>query len=146
MVPAERPGARRQILDDTEFENWKYIALIAALHVQVKNTTDKPIRVSGYAFTSDSGGDAPWESQVTGDEAMSVTREISRREQTQQHGLPLRNFARIAAGQTISGWFLTAVNRLSAGGTPPCSVIVRDHVGNQYRATYPAREPKVYGS
>ena len=83
---------------------------------------------------------------MTGDEVMSVNREISRREEAQQYGQPLRNFARITPGQTISGWFLVAVNRLPGGKTPVCTVIVKDDVGNQYRATLPAREPQVYGS
>jgi hypothetical protein len=124
----------------------KHIALIVALHVQVKNTTDREILVSGYAFTCDSGGDPPWESRVTGDDVLSVRREIHRREETQQYGQPLRNFARIVPGQTVSGWFLEAVNRPPGGGTPTCTVIVKDDVGNQYRSTLPPREPQVYGS
>jgi hypothetical protein len=140
------PALVVKILDDTEFENWRRIALIAALHVQVENTTDKPILVSGYAYTCDSGGVAPWDSEVTADEAISVRREISRREEAQQYGLPLRSFKRIIAGQTISGWLLTPMNRPPAGGTPACTIIVRDDVGNQYRAALPARTPKVYDS
>ena len=139
-----RPALAVKIMKDSRFENWKHIALIAALHVQVKNTTDVEILVSGYAFTSDSGGDASWVSQVTDDDAMSVRREIHRREETQQYGQPLRNFARIPPGQTVSGWFLEAVNRPPGGGTPGCTIIVKDDVGNQYRATFPAREPQVY--
>jgi len=141
-----RPALTVKIMGDSQFENWKHIALIAALHVQVKNTTDKPVLVSGYAYTSDSGGDAPWDSQVTGDQAMSVKREIYRRDEMQQYGQPLRHFARITPGQTISGWFLIPVNRPPGGGTPACTVIVKDDVSNQYRATLSAREPQVYGS
>jgi hypothetical protein len=141
-----RPALAVVIMKDSAFENWKHIALIVALHVRVKNTTDREIRVSGYAFTYEFGGDPPWESQSTGDDALSVRREIHRREETQQYGQPLRNFARIAPGQTVSGWFLEAVNRPPPGGTPACTVIVKDGVGNQYWATLPAREPQVYRS
>ncbi len=83
---------------------------------------------------------------MTGDQAMSVRREIHRREETQQYGQPLRNFARIAPGETISGWFLVAVNRPPGGGTLACTVVVKDDVGNQYRASIPARKPQVHGA
>ena len=49
-----RPALAVKIMKDSTFENWKHIALIAALHVQVKNTTDKAILVSGHAYASDS--------------------------------------------------------------------------------------------
>ena len=54
-------------------------------------------------------------------------------------------FARIAPGETISGWFLVAVNRPPGGGTPVCTVVVKDDVSNQYRASIPARKPQVHG-
>jgi hypothetical protein len=141
-----RPALAVRIMKDSRFENWKHIALIVALHVQVKNTTDMEILVSGYAFTSDTGGDASWTSHVSGDDAMSVRSEIHRREETQQYGQLLRNFMRIAPGQTVSGWFLEAANRPPGGGTPACTIIVKDDVSNQYRATLPARGPQVHGS
>lgn len=134
------------ILEDSRFENWKYIALIVALHVQVENTTNAPILVGGYAYISSGGEGAAWDHQATGEEIMSVRREIGRRDETQQYGQPLRNFARIGAGQTISGWFLIPVNRPPAGGTPACTVIVKDDVSNEYRATLPARERQVHDS
>ena len=138
------PALVVKIMDDSLFENWKYIALIAALHVQVQNTTSTSIQVGGYAYIGENG--PGWEGLATGEEIMSIRREISRRDETQHHGQPLRLFARIAPGQTISGWFLTPVNRPPACGTPACTVIVKDDVGNQYRATLPAREPQVHGS
>lgn len=60
MPSRRRPALAVKIMKGSTFENWKHIALIVALHVQVKNTTDREILVSGYAFTSDSGGDPPW--------------------------------------------------------------------------------------
>jgi hypothetical protein len=112
----------------------------------VENTTDTPLLIGGYAFTSGAQEGPAWDTQATGEEIMSVKREISRRDETQHYGQPLRNFARIAAHETISGWFLVAVNRPPAGGTPACTVIVEDDVRSEYRATLPAREPQVYGS
>jgi hypothetical protein len=140
-----RPKLMVTILADSEFENWRYIALIAALHVQVENTTDRPVLVGGYAFTYDAGGEPSWETQEPGQEVMSLQREISRRNERQQYGQPLRNFARIPARETISGWFLTAVSRPPTGGTPAGIVIISDDVRNEYRATLPRREPQIYG-
>ena len=134
------------ILDDSQFENWQYVALIAALHVQVENTTDTSIRVGGYAHTSDPKEGLPWDINATVEEIMSVRREITRRDETQHYGQPLRNFARIPAHETISGWFLVAVNRPPAGGTPTITVIVKDDLANEYRVTLPARERQVHGS
>ena len=134
-----------RIMPDSQFENWRYIALIAALHVQVKNTTDTPIPIGGYAFTSDPSAGLAWRTQATGEEIMSIRREIARRDETQHYGQLLRNFARIGAHETISGWFLVAVNRPPADGTPACTVIVEDGVRNEYRATLRAREPQVHG-
>jgi hypothetical protein len=134
------------ILDDSQFENWKYIALIAALHVQVENTTDMPIVVGGYAWTSPADGELQWDHHATGDEILSVQREIARRDESQQHGQPLRHYSRIGPHQSISGWFLVPVTRKARGGTPACTIIVRDSVGNEYRTTFPARSPQVYGS
>jgi hypothetical protein len=141
-----RPALAVRILKDSTFENWKHIALIAALHVQVVNKTDKPTLVAGYAYTNGTDQGQPWDGQATREEIMSITREINRREETQQYGQPLRNFARIAPGETIAGWFLVAVNRPPGGGTPACIVVVKDDVGNQYRASIPASKPQVHGS
>jgi hypothetical protein len=135
-----------KILDDSQFENWKYIALIAALHIQVENTTDAPILIGGYAWTSPCDGEPQWDDHATGDEILSIKREIARRDETQQHGQPLRHYARIGPHQSISGWFLVPVTRKPRGGTPACTIIVSDSVGNEYRATLPARSPQVYDS
>ena len=86
------------ILEDSQFENWKYIALIAALHIQVENTTNAQILVGGYAYTGGADQQQKWEGQESGEEIMYIRREINRREETQHYGQPLRNFARIGAG------------------------------------------------
>jgi hypothetical protein len=133
-----------EILKDSRFENWKRIALIAALHVQVENKADTPIEVTGYAYAVN--GAPQWGTRLTSEERTSVDSEISRRDETQQYGQPLRFFRRIAAGQIISGWYLIPVNLPTVGGTPAVTVIVRDDAGNQYRATLRARKSRVYGS
>ena len=66
-------------MKDSTFENWKHIALIAALHVQIVNKTDKPILVAGYAYTNGTDQGQLWDGQATREEIMSVTREINRR-------------------------------------------------------------------
>jgi hypothetical protein len=41
---------------DRKFENWKHIALIAALRVKITNTIGETIRLSGFGFTYDPEG------------------------------------------------------------------------------------------
>ena len=109
------------ILEDSQFENWRYIALIAALHVQIENTTENPIPVASYGFMCSPAAQPPWDHHATGNELMSVHREISRRDSTQQHGQPLRHYARIPAHAQVEGWPLVPVTRQPAGGTPACT-------------------------
>jgi hypothetical protein len=141
------PALTVRIMEDTQFENWRRIALIAALHVQIKNnTSDKRIRIIGYGFTVDSEGIASWSSQVTSDENIAVIREVARREDTQQYGQPLRHFNHIAPGDTVSGWFVEAVNRPPSGGTPACTIEVKDELENRYQATIEARKAQLFKS
>ena len=44
------------------------------------------------------------------------------------------------------GLAVEAVTRDPAGGTPRCTVVIKDELGDEYRATLPKREPQVYGS
>jgi hypothetical protein len=134
------------IMEDSRFEDWQYIALIAALHVQVENTTDTDILVKGYGFTYDNEGRPLWDHQASDDDRRSVEGEIHRRLERQEYGQPLINYMRIPARTRISGWYVTDVTRNPSGGTPECTVIVRDDTGNQYRAVLPKREPRIYGS
>jgi hypothetical protein len=135
-----------KIMDDSQFENWQYIAMIAALHVQVENTTDTDIPVAGYAYTCDTGGQPPWDHQASAEERMSITREIARRQDRQEHGQPNRNYARIPGRTRIDAWLLVPMTRNPAGGTLPCTITVMDDIGNRYQATLPGHEPQTYGS
>jgi hypothetical protein len=131
---------------DNKFENWHYIALLAAFHVQIENTTDADILVASYGFTCDYEGLQPWDHQASGDNIMCLRREIHRRQERQEYGPTLRNYARILAGTRISGWYLTAVTRNPRGGTPECVVVVTDDIGNEYRAVLAKQEPQIYHS
>lgn len=133
-----------KILPDSRFEGWQQSIMIAILHVEVENTTDKDILIDGYEFTYDTEGRPLWDHQGTNDEQISVLQEINRRDQSQEHGQPLQKFRRIAARNRISGWFLRPVPRSLAGGTPECTVVVRDDIGNRYPAKMPRQEPRTY--
>jgi hypothetical protein len=130
---------------DYRFENWHQVALIASLHVEVKNTTNKDILLQSYGFTVENEGRTPWEHHVSGEDRLSVTREIERRMGRHDPGMPIRKFMRIPAHDTVSGWYWSAVTRIPTGGSPGCTFIVEDDVGNRYQAKIPKSEPKTYG-
>jgi hypothetical protein len=138
-----KPSLVVSVLDDSQFRNFRRIALIAALHVQVENATDTAMDAIGYIHDVDAGG--YWATGLTADEKTSVDREIGRLDETQEYGLPVRYVRRIGPCQTASGWFLVPVKMVAAGGSPAVAVIVRDETGNQYRATLPERQPQTYG-
>jgi hypothetical protein len=148
--PAEDDGQPRPplvvtILEDSKFISYRRIALIAALHVQVENTTDEPIQAAGYIYTTDTEGAPTWDQVASQEDGLAVEREVARLEQSQEYGQPLRHYLRIPARTCVSGWMLFAVNRDPAGGTPACTVGVRDSLGNIYSETLPKSRPRIYG-
>ena len=125
---------------DVQWENWRNIALIAALHVEITNTTDRPIRLSSFTFTTDNRGKPPWEHQASADERIAVEREIHARQVGFRYGLSLRNHDEVPAHDSVSGWLVKAATHDQRGGIPPCTVIVRDQIGKQYTATKSGRK------
>lgn len=133
-----------RILPDSRFEKWTRSVMIAALHVAVENTTDKELSIDGYEFIFSNDGHFSWDYQVANDEQISALQEIKRRDQCQENGRPLRALEQISAGNRISGWLLTAIPRNPAGGTPECTIVVMDDIGNKYTAKLPRQEPRTY--
>jgi hypothetical protein len=133
-----------EFFDRARFEDWYRIALIGALPVLVRNNTDRDILVQGYAITVDNEGRLPWDHQVSSQDRDSVNREIRRRIDRQEPGISIWNFLRIPAHGTVHGWFLSAVTRIPTGGSPACTIVVRDEMNNTYRKTYPKEEPHAY--
>lgn len=142
--PTGLPPLVVKIKGNPQWENWKYIAWIAAFHVQITNTTDQRILIASFGFTTDNRGLQPWESTATNEQHGSVEGEIGAKQERSYYGAPLRTQNQVPARDSVSGWFVTAVTRDPAGGTPRCMIIVKDDIGNQYTATVPAQEPKVY--
>jgi len=132
------------ILADSRFVSWRNSTMIAALHVEIENTTEKEILIDGYEFTCDNEGQPLWDHRASNDERISVLQEIKRRDECHEHGQPLQNFTRIASRNRISGWFLMPVSRNPGGGTPGCKIAVRDVLGNRYLAKLPRQEPRTY--
>lgn len=134
-----------RILPDSRFQKWRHSVMIAALHVAVENTTDKDIQIEGYEFVYSNEGLLSWDYQVANDEHISALQEIKRRDENQENGKPLRDLGRISAGNRISGWLLTTIPRNPAGGTPECTIVILDDIGNRYTAKLPRQEPRTYG-
>ena len=131
---------------DNRFENWRRIALIAALRVKVTNTTGAKIRLSGIGFTYDPEGSPGLATTLSRDERLELDRVLHDRRERQHYGIPLSNYAMVPAGESITGWVVETVTPRAEGGTPACTVVIKDELGNEYRAMLSKREPQVYGS
>ena len=131
-------------ITEAQFENWKYLALIAALRVKVTNTTDQPIRLSAIGFTHDPEGQTSWLEQGSADDRLELDRELYARRERQFYGIPLSNYSMVPPNESISGWVISVVAR-PASGTPLCKVTVKDAIGNQYEAVFPKQEAQTYG-
>ena len=124
---------------DVQRENWRNIALIAALHVEITNTTGRAIRLGSFTFTTDNRGKPPWEHQASADERIAVEREIHARQVCFHYGPSLCNYDEVPAHDSVSGWLVKAATADQRGGIPPYTVIVRDQIGKQYTATKSGR-------
>lgn len=131
-------------ITEAQFDNWKYVVLIVALRVKITNTTGQIIRLRGIGFTHDAEGDPGWSTIATADERLEIDRELHARRERQHYGIPLRNYSMVPPDEVISGWVIEAVTR-RVSGTPRCTVIVRDTIGNQYEAVLPKRDARTYG-
>ena len=125
---------------DVQWENWRNIALIAALHVEITNTTDRAIRLGSFTLTTGNRSKPPWEHNASADELIAVEREIHARQVSLRYGPSLRNHDEIPAHDSVSGWLVKTATRDQRGGIPPCTVIVRDQIGKQYTATKSGRK------
>ena len=137
-----------EIVGDPRWESWRHLVLLLAVQVKVTNTTDSPILVAGYGFTYDAPDGRLWKAGLGQDEIVSVDREVrARQEETPyRYGAPLEA-REIPARSTVSGWRVFPVTRKVGGGTPCCTVVVTDDIGNQYTAVIPAQQPRrVYPS
>jgi hypothetical protein len=130
---------------DSRFENWRHIALIVALRVKITNATGAIMRLSGFGFTYDPDGLPGLSSTLSGDESLELDRELHGRRERQHYGLPLRTHATVPADESVTGWVVEAVPRRAAGGAPGCTIVIRDVLGNEYRAALLKREPQTYG-
>ena len=133
-----------KVLPGISFERWKHSVMIVTFQVAIENTTDKDILIDGYDFIYGSAGHLAWDHQTVDDEQISTLQEIRQREGSQENGQSLRDLRRIAAGNRISRRLLIPVPRNPAGGTPECTVVIIDDIGNRYTARLPGQEPRTY--
>lgn len=130
---------------DSKFESWKRVALIAALRVKITNTTGTTMRLSSIGFIYDWKGLPGLGTTLSNDERLELDRELYARREGQRYGIPLNKHATVPANEFITGWVVEAAQRKAEGGTPACTVVIKDELGNEYRATLPMREPQTYG-
>lgn len=133
-----------EFFERARFEDWYRIALIGALPILVRNTTNADIMIQGYAITADNEGRLPWEHRASAADRDSVEREVQRRIERQDPGISIWNFMRIPAAGTVHGWYTAAVTRIPSGGSPACTIVVRDQMNNTYQKTYPKGESRSY--
>jgi hypothetical protein len=139
---AQPPALVVEIID-SRFEGWRYLCLIAAIRVKITNTTRHPIALSGYALIHDPGEPEYQLHNLPMDEQRQIRREVWARQEDQRYGIPLRNFSMVPTGESITGWIVEAVAR-GRGGTPLCTIIVKDSLLNEYRAVLPAHQRQVH--
>jgi hypothetical protein len=140
--PAQLPPLMVRLLEPPQWENWKYIALIGAFHIEITNTTGRAILIGSFAFTTDNRGLASWESNATDVQHIEIRREVHARQEGHRYGPSLRIHSQVPAHATVSGWFVTAVTRNPAGGTPECTFMVQDDIGNEYPVTIERQDPQ----
>jgi hypothetical protein len=116
----------------------------AADAVAVAVANQLPFRLSGFGFTYDPEGLPVLAASFIGGERLELDRELHNRRERQYYGIPLRNHATVPAREFITGWVVEAVPRKAAGGSPNCTVVIRDVLGNEYPATLPKQEPQTY--
>lgn len=114
---------------------------IIAVRVQAKNKTGATIGLEGFELTDEASGIANGNGQLSDEVACAVARTAS----SDQYFPPLSGFAEIPAHGSISGWFVAAVRRDPAGGTPRCIFTLEDEIGSRYKATIPAQEAHIWG-
>ena len=116
--------------------------MIAAFHVQITNATARVVLIASFGFTTDNRGLQPWTFTATNEERAALGGEIGARLKRGHYGPTLRTHKQVLAHESVSGWFVTAVTRDPAGGTPKCTIIVADDIGNEYPVTVERQEPK----
>ncbi len=124
------------------WRNWKNTALIVAIQVEATNTTDEPIQIDRYEFTYEAPGGLAWDAQLSDDEARAVRREVN----SGRYFPSIEQYHEVPPLESISGWYVAAVTRDPSGGTPGCTIILTDTVGNRYKVTIPSQEPRVYAA
>lgn len=129
---------------ESHFEPWVRAAYIAALRVEITNTTGRPIRLGRREYLIQHGFIGLLQAEVTEAEKESLAREVAARQRSPHYAPELSTLRVVAAGESTSGWLVLAVRRGPRGGTPRCTVTVKDNIGNRYPTVIERREPEVY--
>jgi hypothetical protein len=113
---------------------------IVAAMVEAKNRTGATIGIQGAELTCEGSASA------IGNEDLSdeVARAVARIASSDHYFPPLSGFSEIPAHRSISGWFVAAVRRNPAGGTPMCIITLKDEIDSQYKVIIPAQEVQIH--
>lgn len=123
---------------DSGWENWQHKVMLATLEVEIANTTAKPIRLAHLAIRMDGGAPTSEENVQLG------YQEAQNREANTPHPVLSRRISTLPAYGKVTGSVISVAGINPEGGTPRIRIEVRDEIGNVYRATLPAQQPKVH--
>lgn len=126
------------------WETWRQLAFIAALHIELTNTTDGVIRLGaidllGEFWGPDPPADLP---KLDHSEIRDLWQEIEGRRRS-RYSPGLSDRTTILPHETISGWVVTNVTRPSSGVTPTLQLTIHEAVGYPYRVVIHPMEPHV---
>ncbi len=135
-----RPRLVLKIQGTPLWKNLNQSFRIIIVRVEAKNKTSVPIGLEGAELTYEASGIATGNDQLSDEIACAVAQTAS----SDQYFPPLSGFTEIPAHGSISGWFIEAVRRDPAGGTPRCIITLKDEIGSQYKAIIPAQQAHIH--
>jgi hypothetical protein len=115
---------------------------IAALEVELSNTTDSPVRIAAVDLKSDSGAGSPEDlSLLTTEMRGALDSEADLRRD--RYAPQLASQRSVPPHGSVTGWVCTALTRLPSGGTPRLELSVREAVGTVYLTVIPPTDRQV---
>lgn len=110
---------------------------ILATELKIKNRTREAVGIRGYEIEYETPSGIRARTQPSDEDVRAVEQVTN----SDSYFPPLHRFHDVPARKSISGWYVAAVSRDPAGGTPKCVVTVIDIIGRRYSRTIPAQQP-----
>lgn len=128
-----------------EWDTWRTVAYIAAVELEVANTTDGRIRIASVGVGSDWDGQPPVDLPSLSAERDGLDAELAALRR-HRYVPELRSHQYVPPKGSVTGWIVTTMARPPLGGTPRLTVSVREAVGHQHLMIVPRTDPKVHSS